>query len=155
MKLHMPAKAPLIIMAVLLNVLTPASGAAENILAIPVDVEAVVTGGRWTSDKLSGTYRVIVSAGGFEHIVSEVQVDWIAEAGGRDDPPRVVSSKIAETASWRLFQPRIVKRSGNWRVLLEGIEPHLIPTPRGIWMIDLGAPGALKVTLRCTKACNP
>ena len=154
MKLHMPAKAPLIIMAVLLNVLTPASGAAENILAIPVDVEAVVTGGRWTSDKLSGTYRVIVSAGGFEHIVSQVQVDWIVDAGGRDNPPRVVSSRIAETASWRLFRPRIVKRSGKWRVLLDGIEPHLTPTPRGIWTIDLGEPGMLTAKLRCTRACT-
>jgi len=141
-------------MAMLATILIPANGMAQETLAIPPDVESVVTGGQWTSDKLSGTYRVIVSAGGFEHIVSQVQVDWIVEAGGRDNPTRVVSSRIAETASWRLFRPRIVKRSGKWRVLLDGIEPHLTPTPRGIWTIDLGEPGMLAAKLRCTRACT-
>jgi len=141
-------------MAMLATILIPANGMAQETLAIPPDVESVVTGGQWTSDKLSGTYRVIVSAGGFEHIVSQVQVDWIVEAGGPDNPTRVVSSRIAETASWRLFRPRIVKRSGKWRVLLDGIEPHLTPTPRGIWTIDLGEPGMLTAKLRCTRACT-
>jgi len=144
----------LVAMAMLATILIPANGMAQETLAIPPDVESVVTGGQWTSDKLSGTYRVIVSAGGFEHIVSQVQVDWIVEAGGPDNPTRVVSSRIAETASWRLFRPRIVKRSGKWRVLLDGIEPHLTPTPRGIWTIDLGEPGMLTAKLRCTRACT-
>src|SRR5215510_16272741 len=141
-------------MAVLVAALAPTSGAEQQTLAVPAEVETVVTGGQWTSDKQSGTYRAIVSAGGFEHIVSQVQVDWIVDAGGRDNPTRVVSSRIAETASWRLFRPRIVKRSGKWRVLLDGIEPHLTPTPRGIWTIDLGEPGMLTAKLRCTRACT-
>src|SRR5262245_38153037 len=141
--------------ALLLVLLGSAPGAAEQTMTIAPEVETVVTGGQWKSDKLSGTYRVIVLTGGFEHIVSQVQIDWITAADGRDNPPRVLSSKIAETASWSLFRPRIVKSGGVWRVLLDGIETHSTPTPLGTWMIDLGAPGTLKATLRCTKNCNP
>ena len=142
-------------MAVLVAALAPASGSEQQTLAVPAEVETVVTGGQWKSDKQSGTYRVIVSTGGFEHIVSQVQVDWITETVDRDDPPRVVSSKIAETGAWRLFQPRIVKSGGKWRVLLEGIETHFTRPPRGTWTIDLGEPGILATKLRCTQACRP
>jgi len=125
----------LMAIAVVFTVLTSASALAQDTRAVPADVETIVTGGQWKSDKLSGTYRVKVRTGGFEHIVSQVQIDWIAQFDDRNEP-RVVNSKLVETAAWRLLQPRIIKTSGNWRAA------------RGTWKIDVGRPGALVATLR-------
>jgi hypothetical protein len=133
--------------AVLCACLSPAVTLGQQVLAVPAEVETAVTGGKWKSGNATGTYRVIVMTGGFEHIVSQLQVDWIAETGNGDEPPRVVSSRMAETGSWRLLRPRIVQTSGSWRVLVEDIETHFNPAPRATWEIDLGQPGTLKARL--------
>jgi hypothetical protein len=107
----------------------------------------VVTGGKWKSDSASGTFRVIILTGGFEHILSQAQVDWIADPKDREEGPRVVASTVAETGSWRLDNPRIVQRSGTWKVEFQAVETHFTPPLLGKWIIDLGMPGNLKATL--------
>jgi hypothetical protein len=121
---------------------------AQSPTAIPVDVETVVTGGFWKSTNSKGRYRVVIRSGGFEHVVSELQVDWITEPEGNDKPAQVVASKIAETGSWRLDEPRIAKGTNGWHVTVNGVEPHMTPMPRGTWIVQLGEPGSLKVTLK-------
>lgn len=125
----------------------PTAG-AQTPVAIPPDVETVVTGGFWKSANSKGSYRVVIRSGGFEHVISELQVDWITEPEGNDKPSRVVASKVAETGSWRLDKPRIAKDSKGWRVTVEGVEPHMTPMPRGTWSVQLGEPGTLKATLK-------
>ena len=134
--------------AIGLVALVASQAMAQQPVAIPADVETVVTGGKWRTGNSEGTFRIVVRTGGFEHIVSQVQVDWIALSADRDKSEHVVSSKIAETGSWRILRSRIVHRSGQWHALLEAIETHLNPAPRGTWEIALGPPGALKTTLR-------
>jgi len=143
--LHVLSNRSLAAVAVLAAAFTPAGVAAQQAADIPADVETVVTGGQWTSGKLEGTYRVIVRTGGFEHLVSVVQVDWI-QSETENEPARVLGSKIADTGSWRMSRPRIVKGRGHWRVLLDGIETHSSTPALGRWQIDIGEPGVLKVT---------
>jgi hypothetical protein len=121
---------------------------AQLTASVPVDVETIVTGGKWSAGGQSGIYRIVVRTGGFEHIVSQAQVDWIATSTDRDKPDQVVVSKIAETGSWRLLKPRITQASGQWRAVLDGVETHFNPAPRGTWDIVLGPPGVLKTSLR-------
>ena len=127
---------------------TPAGVAAEQSLALPPDVVNIVTGGRWNTETTRGTFRVIVQTGGFEHILSRAQVDWIADPTDRDAPPSVVASRIAETGAWRLDNPRIVQRSGSWHVEFQALETHFTPPLRGKWVVDLGKPGELKATVQ-------
>ena len=109
----------------------------------PIDVVAVVTGGRWKAGSLQGVYRVVVRTGGFEHLVSQAQVDWIAYPGPESGEARLVKSMIAPTGSWRLDNPRLFKSGNTWRVELEGLETHFVPAERGKWVVRLGGPGKL------------
>ena len=110
---------------------------------IPTDIEYVVTGGRWSAAGRTGVYRVLVRTGGFEHVVSEAEVEWIATDSGE---PQVVQSKTAPTGSWRLDNPRIRSEGKAWRVELEALETHFSPPVRGKWVVRLGVPGQISAT---------
>ncbi|SRR6266567_2819933 len=129
-------------------ILAPVEVAAEQSLSVPPDVVSIVTGGRWNSGTSSGTFRVIVQTGGFEHVLSRAQVDWIADPTGRDDSSKVVASRVAETGAWRLDNPHIVRRSGRWHVEFQALETHFNPPLRGKWLVDLGKPGDLNATVQ-------
>jgi len=141
--LHMKMVGVLILLAAF-----SATVVAQSPVPIPADVETVVTGGFWNSASSKGTFRVVIRSGGFEHVVSQLQIDWIADPEGNDKPARVVASRLAETGSWRLTTPRISKGSNGWRVTVDGVEPHMTPQVRGTWIVQLGEPGSLKTTLR-------
>ena len=110
---------------------------------IPVDIEHVTTGGRWSAEGRSGVYRVLIRTRGFEHVVSEAQVEWIATDRAE---PEVLQAKTAPTGSWRLDNPRIHGESKTWRIELEALETHFSPAVRGKWVIRLGAPGEMSAT---------
>jgi hypothetical protein len=120
---------------------------AQQPIAMSPDIAAVVTGGRWQSGALSGTYRVVVRNGGFEHVVSYAQVDWITDSSSRDEAPRVIDSQLAATGSWLLDRPRIIGSGSAWRVEFNAVETHLIPAARGRWVVRLGPPGKLDSVL--------
>jgi hypothetical protein len=122
-------------------------GSAQSIVALAPEVTYVTSVGRWKTETNEGTYRVVVQTGGFEHIVSEAQVDWIADSKNSSDLPKIIVSKIAETGSWRLDHPRFTKVKGRWRIELTAVDSHHSPALRGIWTIDLGKPGVLKTSV--------
>ena len=111
--------------------------------AAPIDIEYVVTGGRWSAGGYTGVYRVLVRTGGFEHVVSEAVVEWISTDPGQR---RIVHSKVAPTGAWRLDNPRFRGVEGAWRVELEALETHSTPAVRGKWVVRLGPPGELSAT---------
>jgi hypothetical protein len=68
------------------------SGLAQAV-SVPVDVSSVQTIGRWQSGSDEGSYRIVVTSEGWEHVWSRVFVEWLAEPTNRDvprEPPRVV-----------------------------------------------------------------
>lgn len=121
---------------------------AQQSVEIPADVEAVVTGGKWVSAGREGTFRVVVRTGGFEHVVSQVQVDWLAVSEGAEGSQEVVASAVAETGSWRVLRARVAPRGAHWYALIEAVETHFTPVMRGTWEVRLGAPGELNSMLR-------
>jgi hypothetical protein len=46
--------------------------------ATPVSIHSVQSGGSWQSGKQEGFYRVVVVAGGFEHVIAKLYLQWIA-----------------------------------------------------------------------------
>jgi hypothetical protein len=132
---------PLVAIAIL--ALRQAANAQETVV-IPADIATVVTGGSWSSGSINGSYRVVVRTGGLEHVVSIAQIDWIVESEGPEEASRIVQSKIANTGSWRLDRPRILRSGSAWRVELDGLETHVTPTLRGKWILRLGPPGEVQ-----------
>ncbi len=120
---------------------------AQAPVAISSDVSDVVSGGQWSSGSPSGIYRVVVRTGGWEHVVSQAQIDWIADPTERDQLPPVVKSVVVPTGSWRLDAPRIVRNASGWRAELTALETHFTPPVRGKWIVRLGGPGEAKSML--------
>jgi hypothetical protein len=121
---------------------------AQTSVAVSPEVESVVTGGSWSSGVAQGTFRAVVTSDGFEHVVSQLQIDWISGPKSPNDESHVVSSKVVETGSWRLGTPRISKCARAWCVSIQGEEPHTTTRTRMQWVIELGEPGSLKVISR-------
>jgi hypothetical protein len=120
---------------------------AQEVVALPSEIESVVSGGRWRTASAEGNYRIVVRTGGFEHVVSQVQVDWVAMPSGNEEQ-RVVASKVAETGSWRVLRTRVVRRGSTWYALVEAMETHFTPAARGTWELRLGPPGEVVATMR-------
>ena len=110
---------------------------------IPPDIQYVVTGGRWSAAGRTGVYRVLVRTGGFEHVVSEAVVEWVATDKGE---AQIIASKLAPTESWRLDNPRILGAGTAWRVELDALETHTTPPTRGRWVVHIGSPGQLSAS---------
>ncbi len=62
---------------------------AAAVRAIPASVSTVVAGGLWGDH---GSYRVVVTQGGFEHIHSEVYAQWLRGGDEDGNPAKVVES---------------------------------------------------------------
>ncbi|HSI53676.1 MAG TPA: hypothetical protein VK981_06860 [Ramlibacter sp.] len=56
-----------------------AVAAAPAATGVPEGVKHVVTGGFWSADGKSGTYRVVVINEGSEQVTSRVHVEWLAQ----------------------------------------------------------------------------
>lgn len=126
-------------------VLCSGAACAQSPNPLPAEVEAVVTGGKWQSGSQGGWYRVVVRSGGVEHVVSQAQVDWLAQSEAKG--VTVIASTVAPTGSWRIVNARIAKRGGGWVAILEGVEPHFVDQ-RGTWVLSLGAPGQVTAKLK-------
>ena len=77
------------LLAPLLSLLL-ASSAPESV--VQPEVSSVVSGGYWTSEGQSGTYRVVIVNSGFEHVVSQVFIEWVADPTSEQDSPKVVAA---------------------------------------------------------------
>ena len=68
-----------------------AESALVDINRVPSSIEWLQAGGYWSAGKREGRYRVIVTAGGFEHISRRLFLQWI-ETGTRSRESAVVST---------------------------------------------------------------
>jgi hypothetical protein len=83
--------------------------------ATPASIHAVQSGGHWEQHGNEGFYRVVVTSGGVEHVVSRLYVQWIAI-----DPDaqaykltRTIDVKEVGAASVITPVPKF-STSGNW-----------------------------------------
>jgi hypothetical protein len=99
-----------------------ASGSATTLGS---DVTNVVMGGRWYDKPLSGAYRVIVRTDGWEHVSSEVTVEWISDRLSDQIGPRVVHSAILVGGGFfSLGAPKLTVQLNSVRVALSGSMTH-------------------------------
>lgn len=77
--------------------------------ALPAYISVVQSGGFWRSGAQEGHYRIVVTSGGFEHIVSHLFIQWVAIEGGRGETKvvRTVSVKEFESGHASHIEPRV------------------------------------------------
>ena len=83
--------------------------------AIPASVQSVQSGGYWQKGDQDGHYRVVVTSGGFEHVISRLFIQWIAlDQDAREYKlNRTVEVKEIGIASTVTPAPKFTN-AGNW-----------------------------------------
>lgn len=95
---------------------------------IDPSVDSVVSGGYWTDGADRGTYRVIVRSGGFDHIISEIMIEWLAAPQDEDEQPSVRRSVVVKEGQglWRAADCKLGMDPANGNVFLDwdAIDTH-------------------------------
>ena len=118
---------------------------AQDSLVVDPTIADIVSGGHWAASGQEGYYRIVIRTGGFEHINSELTVQWLTE-GGRDSDPVVVRSIVVkELTINRLDRPKIGQYLKGWRVWVQQTDTHSEHSSTSMRTIDLGPPGQVTV----------
>jgi hypothetical protein len=116
----------------------------QDSLVVDPSITDIVSGGHWAAAGQEGYYRIIIRTGGYEHVNSELTVEWLAER--RDAGPIVVRSlTVKELRINRLDHPKIDQYLKGWRVWVQQTDTHRDPGSTRTRIIDLGVPGQLTV----------
>ena len=132
-----------VLLAIALGFCCSRSVDAQTIDAVVPSLEFAVTGGTWAQGGVRGQYRVLVFSGGFEHIVSEVYIQWIRDPESSSDTAALVRSVPARQANhfWRVNGPPVVqRRPGGATVTVRLVDPH-DSQPAQICVFTVGTPG--------------
>ena len=138
-----------------LGVLLIGGGSAVAQGEIPLlapDIASVVSAGPWSTEG-TGWYRAIIRTGGFEHIVSDLTLQWMQEPSGdldqRRDAPNVVvvKSVVIRPCIGRLDDPQFKRRGKTWRLNLRCTDTHAAKTKPVNVVITLGTPGMYSVEI--------
>ena len=70
--------------AAIVVLLLIASGAYAQETVVPPEVISVTTIGRWHAGSISGSYRLIVTRDGWEHVWSHVSLEWLPDPASRE-----------------------------------------------------------------------
>jgi hypothetical protein len=121
------------------------AAAQDDIPQLAPNIESVVSAGPWSADG-SGWYRAIIRTGGFEHVVSDLTLQWMQEPSGnlvqrRDAANVVVKSVIIRPCIGRLDDPRFQRRGKSWRLTVRCMDTHVAKAKPVDIVIALGAPG--------------
>jgi hypothetical protein len=135
------------ILLILTCSLASVDGKAAEQLELSEAIQEVSTGGFWSLDDQSGTFRVVVQSYGNEHSYSETYAQWIGVSPTGD--PRIVASvKIAKLSDAPLFIVQDVRflslsklGSGEFAVTIAKRYSEEVKEVR----ILLGAPGVYSV----------
>jgi hypothetical protein len=90
------------------------ASATSDMPNIPADVESVTSGGYWQSADQSGCYRIIVVNSGWEHIYSQVFLQWILD-GTKEQGPSILFSvpirEINDSPVWSVGSPEFLSKT--------------------------------------------
>jgi hypothetical protein len=122
---------------------------AQTAVVVPADVETAISSGYWElNDSTRGHYRIVIRTGGFEHIVSEAQVDWIADPTDSDAEAQVFATAAiprVAMAGVHLINPVLEREGKQWILTIDADNTHCDPDRIDRWRVALGAPGKLTV----------
>ncbi|HET7024701.1 MAG TPA: hypothetical protein VFI39_05810 [Gemmatimonadales bacterium] len=137
-----------ILISIVLAVALVPGARAQAAPSISPDVDAVATGGYWTLGDQEGHYRLIIVSGGFEHVVSQIYLQWLAQPASPDDSVTVVASielTDIDSGGWALSDPQFARRDTHWEATVDGQNSHMDPMPQAQWLVILGTPGKYTV----------
>lgn len=116
------------VLLLLLGLLALSASARSRMASIDPSVDSVVSGGYWTDGEDRGIYRVVVRSGGFEHIVSEITIEWLSDPREGNEEPSIHKSVVVKEGRglWRVADSKLEVAPGGGGVFLDwkAISPH-------------------------------
>ena len=86
---------------------------------------SVLSGGRWQTDDMQGTYRIILWAEGFEHVSTGVVAEWLADSPGEGTNPKLIHSEILVSPGMNSFgKPTLIQTKNGYTVVLVGVNTY-------------------------------
>jgi hypothetical protein len=126
---------------------THVSYAAESgpgLPSVPASVAAVTSGGQWETKNERGRYRVIVEEGGWEHVISRVHIEWLAELSKEKKLAVVAAKMISELDGLWTFGPvKIIPSKKGTLLELPATDPH--DGHQRKFLVELGPPGRYRI----------
>ena len=122
---------------------------------VPASIESVVSGGYWETPENHGRYRVLVVNEGFEHVISKVYVQWVAEATSPATSPAVVATKqiqpLFSGAPVSLTAEITPQGNNRAQITLHGV--NSVTQEPVSTSITVGAPGQVTVAAPNQRLC--
>jgi hypothetical protein len=118
---------------------------AQDSLLLDPEVASVVSGGSWTGLTETGTYRITVVTGGWEHVGSFFYIQWLAEDSQQQRVVVRMTRLVKELLPGFVSLGKPELRCGpTCRVTVSGTNSRSME--KGNWTIVLGPPGTYSVT---------
>ena len=121
--------------------------ARAQIESLDTSISAVETGGYWEAGGQSGTIRLVVTTAGYDHLVSKLHAQWLADATATAGRRVVRSVSVRDIAPgiWALESPLFELVGQQWSATIAGTNTHTSPAARQKWVLTFGAPGDVQV----------
>lgn len=115
--------------------------AQQSSYQIDPSVAFVTTGNYWENSEISGIYRVLVINQGFEHVSSDVYIQWLQENVEKSSFVVLNSLLVKEVSNgqWSIGQPELQTCKKNSICIINGTNPYTLEEKS--WIIKLGDVG--------------
>jgi hypothetical protein len=85
----------------------------------------VVSGGFWQQDSISGSIRVLIYSGGYEHVSSMLYLQWLTDPTSELPGQIIASVRVEELDGiYSFVEPRIQVQDGTPKVHLSGVHSY-------------------------------
>lgn len=124
---------------------------ALPVVQVPESVTAVVSGGSWQHAGAHGIFRVVVTSQGFEHVTSQVFLEWLTEATSttnRSLEQTIPLSEINTAGIWALGTPQLKVSKSGTEAVLTGSNSYA-PSQRIACRVKLLPEGGYRVLSGC------
>ena len=116
---------------------------------VPVEVASVVSGGAWERGAAAGGYRVVITSNGWEHVWSQLHVEWVLYPQAREEEQRVVARvepSLPFAQGTHVLAAQIVRgKAGRTEVLVTAQYNNEIGSKPKRLRLLLGEPGQVEV----------
>jgi hypothetical protein len=123
---------------------------AQDRLPVAPTLEYAITGGYWTQGGVGGQYRLLVYTGGFDHVVSQFELQWLQDPSPQDSAAVRRSVPVKEISGvWRSGGVPTVRRTDLTTVYtIDLLDSHRPTAPPRRCTVTPGPIGTYRV------ACN-
>src|SRR5690348_6454307 len=118
-----------------------ATAHAQDSVSLDPTIAYVTTGGSWSDGNGAGHYRVIVRTDGFEHVGSELFIEWLQDPRSEADSETVRARVVVDSITpgiYNLDLPQIACKGTRCQIQVHGLNTRNME--KASWIITIERP---------------